>query len=324
MSPVDQSLSDEGIIWHRYVDDFTLICISQQNAYRALSMLSHTLADYGLSLNRTKTTILNANHYQDYVDTQRGRSDEVSMALREIDLHFDPYSDAAVDDYAELKKVVSEIDVGVLLELERNKTQPDTFIVAQVSRTIRFHNPHMVVQLCATLLDPTNLNAFRASWSSIMRGIVAVRGKVEFEVIYEDIDQLLDEVIAKATHLLLLEANVLHFLRAIRFRRTDVRGAFLKRLYDNSNSETVKRACIDCWQHWRDSASFNRLRNLWQNIGPEEQRMLWLAAGRFGDEGRHARGQVRRSLPQTWRLGFEGPQAVSFAMLYSRWAENAK
>ena len=86
MSPVDQSLTDEGIIWHRYVDDFTLISVSQQDAYRALSVLSHALADYGLSLNRTKTTILNANHYQDYVDMQLGRGDEVSIALREIDL----------------------------------------------------------------------------------------------------------------------------------------------------------------------------------------------------------------------------------------------
>jgi hypothetical protein len=58
LTPVDQSLDEAGIIWHRYVDDFTLICASQQEAYRALSVLSHSLADYGLSLNRTKTTIL--------------------------------------------------------------------------------------------------------------------------------------------------------------------------------------------------------------------------------------------------------------------------
>ncbi len=54
MTPIDRSLSDAGIIWHRYVDDFTLICSSQHDAYRALSALSHALADYGLSLNRTE------------------------------------------------------------------------------------------------------------------------------------------------------------------------------------------------------------------------------------------------------------------------------
>lgn len=67
MTPIDQSLSDAGLIWHRYVDDFTLICRSQQEAYAALSTLSHALADYGLSLNRGKTSILSAKHYADYI-----------------------------------------------------------------------------------------------------------------------------------------------------------------------------------------------------------------------------------------------------------------
>lgn len=67
MTPIDNALTDSEITWHRYVDDFTLICPTQQSAYLALSTLSHTLADYGLSLNRTKTTILSAKHYLDYV-----------------------------------------------------------------------------------------------------------------------------------------------------------------------------------------------------------------------------------------------------------------
>ena len=63
MSPIDRMLSDASVVWHRYVDDFTIITGSQEDAYRALAVLSHALADYGLSLNRTKTTILRAKHY---------------------------------------------------------------------------------------------------------------------------------------------------------------------------------------------------------------------------------------------------------------------
>ena len=51
MSSIDSRLGDEGIVWHRYVDDFTLNADSQEAAYRALAILSHALADYGLSLN---------------------------------------------------------------------------------------------------------------------------------------------------------------------------------------------------------------------------------------------------------------------------------
>jgi hypothetical protein len=99
MTPIDHSLSDAGIVWHRYVDDFTLVCDSQQDSYRALSVLSHTLADYGLSLNRSKTTILSAKHYADYIGAQLGEGEGVSLALKELDLHFDPYSDTAHTEY---------------------------------------------------------------------------------------------------------------------------------------------------------------------------------------------------------------------------------
>jgi hypothetical protein len=153
-----------------------------------------------------------------------------------------------------------------------------------------------------------------------MRGVSAVRSNSEFEEIFYQIDELLDQVSLRAAHLLLPEANVLHYLRAIRHRRTEVRGQFLRKLYDSTSSETVRRACIECWQQWKDRPNFNRLRNQWKNIGPEAQRMLWLASSQFGDEGEQARRQVRRSLPQAWRLGFEGDEGVSFALLYSQWA----
>jgi hypothetical protein len=52
--------------------------------------------------------------------------------------------------------------------------------------------------------------------------------------------------------------------------------------------------------------------------------MLWLAAGKFGDEGEHAKKQLRRTLEQVWQLGFEGVQGPTFTSLYRDWANNAK
>ncbi|MCS3930763.1 hypothetical protein M2175_005794 [Bradyrhizobium elkanii] len=323
MTPIDASLSDAGLVWRRYVDDFTLICADQQNAYRALSTLSHALADVGLSLNRTKTTILSAKHYKDFVRAQLGEGEQASIALRELDLHFDPYSDAAQSDYRKLKESFEAIDVQFLLDLERDKSQPDTFVLAQISRSLKFQDPKTALQLCATLLDSKNLDAFRASWSKIMRGVYAVRALAEFEIVHGRIDELLDRIPVEASHLLTPEANMLHYLRVARFKRTEPRGRFVRLTYDQASSHSVRRACIDCWSHWGDRASFTRVRNQWQNLSGDEQRMLWLAAGRFGDEGGHAKKQLRRTLEQSWRIGFEGEQGTTFASLYQDWANNA-
>lgn len=322
MTPIDRSLTDAGIVWHRFVDDFTLVCSSQQEAYKALSVLSHSLADYGLSLNRTKTTTLSAKHYIDYVAAQLGDGEDASMALRELDLHFDPYSDAAHVEYEQLKKSFEDIDVQFLLDLEKEKSQPDGFVLAQIGRALKFQEPRVAAQLCATLLDPKNLNSFRASWSKIMRGVYSVRANDEFEAVFEQIDNLLDFLPNAVPHLLMPEANNLHFLRAIRFTRTDERGAYVRSVFDNSTSSTVRRACIDCWRHWRDRANFTRVRNQWETLSPDEQRMLWVSAGDFGDEGEKSRNQLRRSLPQAWRLGFEAPKQPTFASEFVEWTEN--
>jgi len=323
MTPIDRSLTEAGIIWHRFVDDFTLICSSRQDAYAALSTLSHSLADYGLSLNRTKTTTLSAKHYADYIAAQLGHGDEASIVLRELDLHFDPYSDAAQGEYEQLKKSFEAIDIQFLLDLEKEKSQPDAFVVAQIGRALKFQEPNIAAQLCATLLDPRNLDSFRASWSKIMRGVYSVRANNEFEAVFNQVDDLLDRIPGATPHLLMPEANILHFLRAIRFRKTDVRGVFVRQSYDKSSSPAVKRACIDCWRHWRDRANFTRLRNQWQNLGSDEQRMLWLAAGSFGDDGKHARIQLRGSLNLAWRLGFEPSNGITFASCYEDWTRSA-
>jgi hypothetical protein len=323
MTPIDASLSDAGLVWHRYVDDFTLICVDQQNAYRALSTLSHALADVGLSLNRTKTTILSAKHYRDFVRAQLGEGEQASIALRELDLHFDPYSDAAQSDYRKLKESFEAIDIQFLLDLEKEKSQPDTFVLAQISRSLKFQDPKTALQLCATLLGSKNLDAFRASWSKIMRGVYAVRALADFKIVHDHIDELLDKIPAEASHLLTPEANMLHYLRIARFKRTEPRGKFVRQTYDQTSSQSVRRACIDCWSHWGDRGSFTRLRNQWQNLSADEQRMLWLAAGRFGDEGEHAKKQLRRTLEQVWQIGFEEGQGSTFASLYRDWANNA-
>ena len=279
MSSIDSRLGDEGIVWHRYVDDFTLIADSQEAAYRALAILSHALADYGLSLNRTKTTILKAKHYLDYVNTQLGTSNDESSVLRELDLHFDPYSDSAEEDYIELEETVRSLDMRALLDLETQKAQPDTFLLVQIGRTLRFHSASVATQLCATLLHHNNLHAFRASWSTIMRGVAAVRAKPDNEIIFESLDDMLDDVPLHSRNLLIPEANCLHYLKTIRFRKTTARAQYVSEVYSDTASETVRRACIECWRHWGDRPNFIRLRNQWQNLGAQEQRMLWLAAG---------------------------------------------
>lgn len=320
LSLIDQQLSDAKISWRRYVDDFVLITSTQAEAYRSLSILANALADYGLTLNRTKTTLLTSKHYIDYVRTQIGGSDDETSKLVEIDLHFDPYSDTKDSDYDELKQVVESLDIRALLNLELRKAKPDTFLVSQIGRTLRLHSPNVALQLCSTLLSGLNLHAFRASWPTIMRGVAQVRADDAFGSIHLGLDRLLDAIPEHSSHLLMADASCLHYLRTVRFQRTEERAKYILELYTTTSSQTVKRACIECWRIWKDRSSFTRERNKWNSLQPEVQRMLWLAAADFGDEGVQFRRQVAKSLPQIWSLGIEKAGTPTFASIYADWA----
>lgn len=320
MTSIDQRLCEKSIIWHRYVDDFVLIAKSQEDAYNALSVLSHILADYGLSLNKSKTSILSAKHYADYTNTQLATTNDDSKTLREIDLYFDPYSDSPNEDYKALEEAVAKLDVQSLLKLESQKSQPDTFLVSQISRTLKFHSPDVAIQLCKTLLSPQTLHSFRASWSTIMRGVSNVRADDSNSIIFNDLDQMLDDIPKHSPHLLHAESSLLYYLRTIRFISTDSRAQFVLSTYENIDSKTVKRGCIDCWRMWKNRPQFIGLRNNWSNLSPEVQRIAWLSFAEFGDEGVKARSQVKELLQKTWSLGIEKNGAVSFADLYQKWA----
>jgi hypothetical protein len=86
--------------------------------------------------------------------------------------------------------------------------------------------------------------------------------------------------------------------------------------------ETIKRACIDCWRHWKDRPSFVSFRNSWSTQSVEVQRMFWLASYKFGDDGIHFRKQVDKTTDSSWGLGVETKGNVSFGTLFKKWAES--
>lgn len=324
LNSVDKELTVRGVVWNRYVDDYVLIANSSEEAYGYLSILSHALGDYGLNLSRTKTSMLSAKNYSDYVAAQLGGDEDEASKLREIDVYFDPYSDTAVEEYDSLRETVESLQVQKLLNRELDKSLPDTFLVTQIGRTLRLQEPNMAADLIRTLLGRGNLHAFRGSWSSIMRGVASVRSSDEFEDIFLRIDSALDRVLVHSSHLLKAEANLLHFLRVLRFLRTNSRAVFVRNVFEQSRSEAIRRACIDCWRSWRDRPSFTMLRNRWNQLSPESQRMVWLASYSMGDEGDGLRRAFQGNTDNSWALGIERQNVIRFSTLYRTWCEDGQ
>ena len=325
LNQVDAALTAKGVHWHRYVDDYVLISKNAAEAYRALGIAAHALMDYGLSLNKSKTVFLSAKHYGDYVKSQLGGDDVEAAKLRSIDLKFDPYSDSPDEDYESLVETVETLDVRQLLNRELEKSLPDSFLVTQIGRTMRLHEPAAALEIAGTLLKQQNLHAFRSSFSTIMRGIATLRSDTRFSSIHRTLDSLLDAVPKHSEHLLKADTSLLHYMRSLRFQSTPARARFVRQLFDETQLDIVRRACIECWAGWGDGVTFNHLRNRWQQMSPECQRHYWLASFRFADEGEKARLQAKRAALQSWALGVELPfDEVKDKMKLSRMPRGAE
>lgn len=320
---VDDAMNAAGVNWHRYVDDYVLIASSNADAYRALGTLAHALLNYGLTLNKSKTVFLSAKHYSDYVKAQLGEDDSEATKLRVIDLQFDPYSDESREDYESLRETVESLEVRRLLNRELEKSIPDSFLVAQIGRTMRLHDTATALEVATIFLTERNLHAFRSSWSTIMRGIANLRSDARFAEIGQDIDRLLDSIPDHSSHLLEVDTSLLHYLRCLRFTTTAARTAFVRRVYERTRSDTVRRACIELWRKWRDRNSFTDLRNRWQQLTADSQRLLWLASHDFGDQGEGMRRQLRGAAEQSWALGVERDGAPRYSELFLEWARGA-
>lgn len=339
LNEVDSAMVAKGICCNRYVDDYVLVAANTAEAYRALGVLATCLMDYGLSLNKSKTVFLSAKHYRDYVASQLGGDDAEAAKLRKIDIKFDPYSDNPETDYESLVETVATLEVRQLLNRELEKALPDTFLVTQIGRTIRLHEPAAALEIAATLLMQQNLHAFRSSFSTIMRGITNLRGDDRFIAIHGTLDKLIDQVPIHSAHLLKADTSLLHYLRCLRLQRTPTRARFVSELFEKTQLDAVRRACIDCWRGWKDAVEFNHLRNRWQQLSPECQRLYWLTSFSFGDEGDKARQQAKRAIAQYWKLGVELPfdeqrdkaklatlprgAEPRFAAVFTRWAKDA-
>ena len=62
-----------------------------------------------------------------------------------MDLRFDPYSDTPDDDFEKLKTTVKDLRVLSFLQEEIAKTEPDKFVLTQVSRTLRYQGPQIAL-----------------------------------------------------------------------------------------------------------------------------------------------------------------------------------
>ena len=302
LSGVDKQLRRMRTTYCRYADDFAIFCNSIPDAYKALVMLSESLALEGLSLQKSKTKIVKNGEFlqmHKHLDPDFEGSEE--QRLLGISLKFDPYSPTAEDDYLALRDSIAEIDVVQIIANEISKTQIDQTVTRQALNALHVLGPDEREAALRVLLDHENLVLLSPIFPHLIR---VIRG------LYEDvsestkgfIDESLLELDAVKSHLISIDVNRCYFVELLSRRRSWHKEQVLAAMYEESRNPLLRRMIIHTLANWNCHDFISAQLPHFSSLSPWERRALIIGSFCLGDEGRHWRSHRKGELNQIERI----------------------
>ena len=289
LNQIDQLLMARGISFCRFVDDFHIFAETEQDAYKAIQVLSELLImNQGLSLQKSKTRIIPSNEFNNTFP-EHLKPDATPKSDRErlfsLALNYDPYSPSAEDDYKTLKNSLEQIDFLALLNEELSKSQAHTPTISKLIKALKITEGKVRSQAIATLLD--NLNILYPVFSQLLIVLFSIMGELDPDD-RKLISTKLLELINSNSYLMELDAHKCYAIKILsQHNDYSIDAVLTKWLYQGS--PILKRDSIigfvarGGWDHLSD------FKNRVTGETPWVRRAMIVASYGLEDEGKHWR-----------------------------------
>lgn len=299
LNSTDRLLRTEGIRFCRFADDYHLFAKSKDEAYRTLIRLSQfLLQNEGLSLQKSKSRIMTTEEFcgnsELYKELDEGANERTRFL--NLNLHYDPYSPSAQDDYECLKTQVNQFDILGILKTELNsKSRIHKHLTTKLIRSISHLDAKTQYEAVMTLLD--NLEMLAPVFPQVMQliqKIVLNFTEPEQEAVFDKLNRL----VLDAKHLVAIELNLHYVVLVLGLKFREEHDQTLHKIYSMTNSELIKKDIILIMAKWAYSPWISDLRNKLTQMGAWEKRCFIVASYILGDEGKHWRDHNKMSFDE--------------------------
>lgn len=292
LNHTDSHLKSKGIVFCRYVDDYTIFCNSESEAYKTLILLSEKLSNDQLGLQKNKTKIMKTDEFRDihnFLDPKpKDESSDEEQKLSNISIRFDPYSATAIDDYESLKQAVREIDIVGILSKEVNKTRIDQTVAKQAINSIKALTKENQIQAVRILLDQNNLLTLSSVFTTIMRSMRSIYDDLNKSG-KELIDKSLLELFKNENYLTKVEINLNYIVQILSITHSQEKEELFVQLYESVPNHFLKRQIIIAMANWNCHYWLVDIKNQFTTMTIWERRAFIYASYFLGDEGKHWR-----------------------------------
>lgn len=304
LNRTDRLFLSENVCFCRFADDYLVFANSEEEAFRALVLLSEKLLrNEGLSLQKAKTRILPSSEflaeYEGAKDDDDSPADTDVRRFMRLSLHFDPYSETAIEDYEELKVQLATFDLQRLLQREVAKSRIHSPVAKKLVTAIEHLDDRLKEQAIETLLD--NMAVLSPIFPSLM---------LLFRRIYHSVSEPLKTRLVESVQLLIkggshitqVEVNLLFALRFLGEEPSQESETILNGVFKGTGSGLVRREIVNLMCKWEALHWLSDIKTQFNVLGPWERRSFVIASHVMADEGRYWRDKARKGFSRVERL----------------------
>lgn len=293
----------------RYADDYRFFVDELDDAYKVIGLLSEKLLrNEGLTLQKSKTRIMKTPEYLSVLDPPNPPKGTAGAFLN-LHIHYDPYSDTAVQDYERLKSQLDQFDILGLLRHELSKSRIHAALTRRLVRAIRYMDPTIRQQAILSLLESTELLA-----PVIPQVMIAIRDSIAdldpdfIDRVHSDIRTLISD----RHYVAQVDLNLAFMIRALAGRHSRESELLLFQLYrsphgfGSRSAPSIQRDIMLIMARWGVKYWLSDQKSDISTAHPWVKRAFVVASYVLGDEGKHwRRANVKimgpfESLIQDW------------------------
>lgn len=289
----DQLLNDSGILFVRYADDYHFFCSSRREAYDILVKVTEALDNEGLSLQKSKTRILRKAEFISSSKNLVSDGEDISspvQKLMSLSLRYDPYAANAVENYEELKKSLSTIDIVALLNEQLSKSRVHIPATKKIINAVRHINADQQYGASISMLNSMDLLYPIASTVFIT---ISSTLKNLSESQIDSICSVIRGLYDRGHEVMSTPVGLAYAIRILGSRQSPANQVFLNRCFEEQNDSLVRRDIIIIFANWGNFAWLSLFKSKFNQVSSWERRSLVLASFSMLDEGSHWRSHVK-------------------------------
>lgn len=213
------------------------------------------------------------------------------QAIMAINVHYDPYSPTADEDYEALRQELDRYPVMELIRAEIKKSRVDLTLSRRLISLARHLDGALLEDAVKTLIENDDI-LYPVYYNILMTT------KDVFERLTPETQDIvlahLRKLIIDQSRVMVVDLNLQYAIRVLALKHQEESRLLLAALYRSDRNGAIKRDIILALARWRDWHWLSDLKNRFRQLTDVERRGFTIASFGLGDEGQHWRRHLRR------------------------------